>query len=141
MNEDGGDVTRPARGGKAETVPLERALDRLAGTIATALSVPVAVIVFDAAVPGGVGIAALAGDAWVAANPHIDYSRLADPRVAGELGLSFYVGVPLHSGGGSRIGTLAVLDRVEHAISDDDLSLLRQFAAAAEASMADTPRG
>ena len=71
----------------------------------------------------------LCASAILATGPHIitdakvDVRTLANPLVAGEFGLGFYVGVPLTTGDGYKLGTLCVIDKrpqpVDQAQIDD----------------------
>ena len=78
----------------------------------------------------GLCASAILGDApWVVENAEIDPRALANPLVAGELGLRFYAGAPLITGDGHGLGTLCVIDRAPRAFSDDDAAVLAEMAA------------
>ncbi len=61
--------------------------------------------------PGLCVSAILQDGPWIVEDARHDPRTLADPLVAGESGLQFYLGVPLITADGHRIGTLCVLDR------------------------------
>lgn len=50
-----------------------------------------------------------------------------NPLVTGEPAIRFYAGYTLAANGGSRIGTLCVIDRVPRSFSDEDRRLLRDL--------------
>ena len=67
--------------------------------------------------------------------------RLAtNPLIRGGAGLRFYAGVPLRTAGGTRLGTLAALDRQARSLSADHVEQLEQLAECAVA-MLETARG
>ena len=67
--------------------------------------------------------------------PHVVTDAATDPRtlnnplVRGELGLRFYVGIPLTTGDGYRLGTLNVIDVEPREVSDEELATLHDLAA------------
>lgn len=78
----------------------------------------------------GLCASAILGDApWVVENAQIDPRTLANPLVAGELGLRFYAGAPLMTSDGHGLGTLCVIDRDPRKFSDDDAAVLAEMAA------------
>lgn len=62
---------------------------------------------------------------------------LANPLVAGELGLRFYAGAPLVTDEGYNIGTVCVVDKQPRSFSDSEKDLLKRFAQAVMESMAE----
>jgi hypothetical protein len=50
---------------------------------------------------------------------------LANPLVAGEFGLRFYVGVPLRTHDGINLGTLCVIDREPHSVAESQIAQLK----------------
>jgi GAF domain-containing protein len=50
---------------------------------------------------------------------------LADPVAAGDLGLRFYAGIPLHGAGGRNLGILAAVDGDPRELSDEQLESLK----------------
>jgi GAF domain-containing protein len=62
--------------------------------------------------------------------------RLAtNPLIRGGAGLRFYAGVPLRTAGGTRLGTLAALDRETRSLSADQVERLEQLAECAVAML------
>ena len=62
--------------------------------------------------------------------------RLAtNPLIRGGAGLRFYAGVPLRTAGGTRLGTLAALDRETRSLSADQVEQLEQLAECAVAML------
>lgn len=66
---------------------------------------------------------------WVVENAEIDPRTLANPLVAGELGLRFYAGAPLITSDGHRLGTLCVIDRAPREFTGDQADVLAEMAA------------
>lgn len=63
--------------------------------------------------------------------------RFADnPLVADDPHIRFYAGCPLKVDGGSRLGTLCIIDREPRELTDDDLQALRDLAALVERELA-----
>ena len=66
--------------------------------------------------------------------PHIledaskDVRSLANPLVAGDFGLRFYAGVPLHTHDGHNLGTLCVIDKEVRPITESQIADLRDLA-------------
>ncbi len=59
--------------------------------------------------------------------------RFADnPLVTGETNVRFYAGVPLRGPGGYKVGTLCIMDHVARDFSEQERSVLKDFAAWAE---------
>jgi len=55
--------------------------------------------------------------------------RFADnPLVTGDPSIRFYAGAPLTSPGGSRVGTLCIIDKRSRTLSEADLAVLRDLA-------------
>jgi phosphoserine phosphatase RsbU/P len=78
----------------------------------------------------GLCASAILGDVpWVVENAGIDPRTLANPLVAGELGLRFYAGAPLITSDGHGLGTLCVIDRDPRTFTDDDAAVLAEMAA------------
>lgn len=61
--------------------------------------------------PGLCASAILQDGPWIVEDARKDPRTLANPLVAGDFGLQFYLGVPLITADGHAIGTLCVLDR------------------------------
>lgn len=62
-----------------------------------------------------------------ALEPH----ELVDPLIAGEIGMRFYAGLPLHDRSGRMVGTLAAMDRHPRELATDDLDALKRLAGVA----------
>ncbi len=109
--------------------PPDGAFDRITALAADLLSVPIAIIsLVDAdriwfksrhgidvdqidREPGLCASAIIQDDAWVVTDASTDARVLANPLVAGEFGLRFYVGVPFTTHDGHNLGTLCVIDK------------------------------
>jgi two-component sensor histidine kinase len=78
--------------------------------------------------------AGLCASAILTPDPHIlpdaklDPRSLANPLVAGEFGLRFYVGVPLTTVDGFNLGTLCVIDKVPRPIDQRQIDDLKDLA-------------
>jgi two-component sensor histidine kinase len=76
----------------------------------------------------------LCASAILTPKPHIlldaktDPRSLANPLVAGEFGLRFYVGVPLRTSDGHNLGTLCVIDQAPRPIEQGQLDDLKDLA-------------
>lgn len=79
--------------------------------------------------PGLCASAILHDSPWVVENAEVDPRALANPLVAGELGIRFYAGVPLHTHDGHNLGTLCVLDYVPREITAEEVMNLEDLAA------------
>ena len=79
--------------------------------------------------PGLCASAILGDGPWVVPDAATDPRTMANPLVAGELGLRFYVGVPLRTPDGHNLGTLCVIDQEPREVSDDELASLVDLAA------------
>lgn len=79
--------------------------------------------------PGLCASAILQDDPWVITDAGVDPRALANPLVAGELGLRFYAGVPLTTGDGFNLGTLCVIDRQPREFTAEQREALRAMAA------------
>jgi sigma-B regulation protein RsbU (phosphoserine phosphatase) len=79
--------------------------------------------------PGLCASAILQEGPWVVTDAAADPRTLANPLVAGSFGLRFYLGVPLTTADGYRLGTLCVIDQKPRRVSDEDISTLTDLAA------------
>lgn len=79
--------------------------------------------------PGLCASAILQGEPWVIADALQDPRALANPLVVGELGLRFYLGVPLKTHDGFNLGTLCVIDRKPRATTEAEIATLTDLAA------------
>ena len=109
--------------------PPDGTFDRIAALAAAACGTPIAIVsivdtdrIWFKAHHGtdaleihrdpGLCVSAILQDGpWIVEHASIDPRTLANPLVAGEFGLEFYLGVPLHTHDGYNLGTLCVLDR------------------------------
>jgi sigma-B regulation protein RsbU (phosphoserine phosphatase) len=78
--------------------------------------------------PGLCASAILGEEPWVVENAAIDPRTLANPLVAGEMGLRFYAGAPLKTRDGFNLGTLCVIDQQPREFSDEDAEILTELA-------------
>lgn len=78
--------------------------------------------------PGLCASAILSSDPFVLLDASADPRSLANPLVAGDLGLRFYAGVPLTTADGHNLGTLCVIDKVARPIDQDQLDDLKDLA-------------
>jgi GAF domain-containing protein len=63
---------------------------------------------------------------WLVARASSASARaLADPVTAGDLGLRFYVGIPLHGASGRNLGMLAAVDGEPRELSAEELGSLK----------------
>jgi sigma-B regulation protein RsbU (phosphoserine phosphatase) len=79
--------------------------------------------------PGLCASAILHDEPWVVENAATDPRTMANPLVAGALGLRFYAGAPLTTPDGYSLGTLCVIDREPREFSDEEAETLAQMAA------------
>lgn len=61
-----------------------------------------------------------------------DRRALADPIGAGDLGMRFFVGIPLRDSTGEQVGTLAAIDSNPRDLGDEELDSLKLFARLAQ---------
>jgi GAF domain-containing protein len=66
---------------------------------------------------------------WLVTNAAVDVRTIDNPLVAGELGLRFYLGVPLTTSDGFNLGTLNVIDLKPRSVTEAELATLRDLAA------------
>lgn len=64
-----------------------------------------------------------------------------NPLVTADPAIRFYAGQPIHGPGGSRLGTLCVIDRRPRSLSPDELASLRDLAGVVEDEIAATFSG
>ncbi|MFN2607299.1 MAG: SpoIIE family protein phosphatase [Acidimicrobiales bacterium] len=128
--------------------PPDGTFDRIAALAARLFGVPIAIIsVVDSdriwfkahhglpdveqvdREPGLCASAILQSEAWIVTDAGVDPRTLANPLVAGEMGLRFYAGVPLTTSDGFNLGTLCVIDRAPRRVTDDEVAALSGLAA------------
>ena len=71
--------------------------------------------------PGLCASAILQDAPWILGDAKNDPRSLANPLVAGDFGLRFYVGVPLRTKDGFNLGTLCVIDRAPRQLSGQQI--------------------
>ena len=79
--------------------------------------------------PGLCSSAILADDIYVVEDALTDPRTLANPLVAGALGLRFYAAQPLVTAEGHRLGTLCLIDREPRQLSEKEAAILQTLAA------------
>ncbi|MGA8987849.1 protein kinase domain-containing protein [Aeromicrobium sp.] len=79
--------------------------------------------------PGLCASAILQDEPWITEDARLDSRTMANPLVAGALGLQFYAGIPLHTPDGYNLGTLCIIDRHPRTLSHDELTTLEDLAA------------
>lgn len=78
--------------------------------------------------PGLCASAILSNNPYLLADALTDPRSLANPLVAGEFGLRFYVGVPLRTNDGYNLGTLCVIDKAPRPIEQTQIDDLKDLA-------------
>ena len=78
--------------------------------------------------PGLCASVILSDEAHIIENAIDDPRTLANPLVAGELGLRFYAGIPLKTHDGFRLGSMAIIDFEPRMLSDEEVGDLEDFA-------------
>ena len=78
--------------------------------------------------PGLCASAILGDEPWIVENAETDPRTMANPLVAGDLGLRFYAGAPLKTHDGFNLGTLCVIDAEPREFSGDDAAMLEELA-------------
>lgn len=78
--------------------------------------------------PGLCASAILGDETWVVENAATDPRTMANPLVAGEMGLGFYAGAPLVTRDGHSLGTLCVIDQQPREFPQQDVEMLAELA-------------
>ena len=78
--------------------------------------------------PGLCASAVLQDGPWLVNDASRDPRTLANPLVAGEVGLRFYAGVPLTTNDGFNLGTLCVIDQQPRELTEDEVASLSDLA-------------
>jgi two-component sensor histidine kinase len=78
--------------------------------------------------PGLCASAILHHDPYVLEDASKDVRSLTNPLVAGDFGLRFYAGVPLHTHDGYNLGTLCVIDKEVRPVTESQINDLRDLA-------------
>lgn len=79
--------------------------------------------------PGLCASAIMQTDPWLVSDARADPRTMANPLVAGEVGLRFYAGVPLADEEGHGLGTLCIIDRAPRTLTPDEVATLQDLAA------------
>jgi len=127
--------------------PPEGAFDRIAELAAKFFRVPISTITFVdeervwfkarygldvTAVPRPIGLcsaAILHDDPWLVCNAVTDPRTLNNELVRGELGVRFYLGAPIITHDGYRLGILNVIDMVPRETTAEEVATLQKLAA------------
>ncbi|TXE10750.1 GAF domain-containing protein [Gelidibacter salicanalis] len=75
--------------------------------------------------PGLCSSAIMSDDVYIVENARVDPRTLANPLVAGVLGLQFYAAAPLKSSSGCNLGTFCIIDQKPRIITAKETSMLR----------------
>ena len=78
--------------------------------------------------PGLCASAILQDEPWVVENAEIDPRTLTNELVRGDMGLRFYVGIPLKTSEGYNLGTFNIIDLEPREFSDEDLQTMKDLA-------------
>lgn len=127
--------------------PPDGAFDRIAAAAAELFDVPIGIVtivdtdriwfkahhgldgVSEVGREPGLCASAILGDQpWVVTDAATDPRTLANPLVAGSLGLRFYVGAPLTTHDGFNLGTLCVLDTEPREVQEAETKILQNLA-------------
>src|SRR4051794_2328962 len=126
--------------------PPDGAFDRVTRLAARHFKVPISIVsivdhdriwfkshhgVEGSAIPRSPGLCAsaiLGNKPWIVTDASVDPRTLVNPLVAGDFGLRFYAGVPLHTYDGFNLGTLCIIDRAPRQISEVEIAALSDFA-------------
>ena len=79
--------------------------------------------------PGLCASCILQDEPWIVNNAKTDPRTLANPLVAKEAGIQFYLGIPLRTPDGFNLGALCVIDFVPRVASEHEVSILITLAA------------
>jgi sigma-B regulation protein RsbU (phosphoserine phosphatase) len=79
--------------------------------------------------PGLCASAILGDGAWIVEDAQRDPRTMANPLVAGEMGLRFYAGAPLVTQDGYSLGTLCVIDQDPREFTEEQAETLSDMAA------------
>lgn len=71
--------------------------------------------------------AIMSDDIYIVENAKVDPRTLANPLVAGVIGLQFYAAAPLKSLDGYNLGTFCIIDKNPRSITVKESSMLRQL--------------
>jgi len=129
-----------------DTAP-EESFDRITALAARIFSVPIAIVsivdskriwfkshfgidLSQVSRDSGLCASAILQDhAWIVEDAAKDPRARTNPLVAGEPGIRFYAGIPLHTGDGHNLGMLSILDYEPRSISAQEIATLEDLAA------------
>jgi GAF domain-containing protein len=77
--------------------------------------------------PGLCSSAIMSDDIYIVENARSDPRTLANPLVAGAMGLQFYAAAPLKSADGYNLGTICIIDKTPRKLNARESSMLRQL--------------
>ena len=77
--------------------------------------------------PGLCSSAIISDDIYIVENASVDPRTLANPLVAGVMGLKFYAAMPLKSHEGYNLGTLCIIDKKPRTLTGKEISMLMQL--------------
>ncbi len=78
--------------------------------------------------PGLCSSAIMSDDIYIVENARNDPRTLANPLVAGIMGLQFYAAAPLISSDGFNLGTFCIIDKSPRTLDAREISILRHLA-------------
>ena len=79
--------------------------------------------------PGLCASAILQNEPWIVSDASVDLNTLTNSLVCGDLGLRFYVGIPLRTSDGYNLGTFNIIDVEPREFADADLEIMKDLAA------------
>lgn len=77
--------------------------------------------------PGLCSSAIMSDDIYIVENAKVDVRTLANPLVAGIMGLEFYAAAPLRSLEGHNLGTICIIDKKPRRLTSKEASILMQL--------------
>ena len=77
--------------------------------------------------PGLCSSAILSDDIYIIENARVDPRTMANPLVAGLMGLQFYAAAPLKTLSGHNIGTFCIIDKNPRTLNVKEAAILRQL--------------
>ena len=77
--------------------------------------------------PGLCSSAIMSDDIYIVENARVDARTLANPLVAGVMGLQFYAAAPLKSRDGYNLGTFCIIDKIPRKLDAKEASMLMQL--------------
>lgn len=78
--------------------------------------------------PGLCSSAIMSDEIYIVENARVDPRTIANPLVAGAMGLQFYAAAPLKSKDGYNLGTLCIIDKTPRRMEAKESSMLMQLA-------------